>query len=119
MKTEFCSVPRTLYWIILLFVSGHLAWGATIVWNNPSGGNWNVAANWSPNQVPGASDTALIVNNGNYVLSLETGATVKDLALGAASGTQTLSVKSNDFVITGTGRVDSNGVLNFSGRGSL
>ena len=31
-----------------------------LVWTNTAGGNWNVAANWQPNRVPGASDTALL-----------------------------------------------------------
>ena len=33
---------------------------ATITWTNTAGGNWNDAANWNPNQVPGASDDALV-----------------------------------------------------------
>jgi hypothetical protein len=53
----------------LLLVAGWIsAEGATITWTNASGGNWNLAANWSPNGVPGASDTANITTAGTYVL---------------------------------------------------
>jgi hypothetical protein len=31
---------------------------ADIVWTNTAGGNWNVAANWNPNQAPSTNDTA-------------------------------------------------------------
>src|ERR1035438_1203700 len=36
---------------------------STTTWNTttaPAGGNWDLAANWSPAQVPGASDDAVI-----------------------------------------------------------
>ena len=36
---------------------------ATILWTNTAGGNWNAAANWSPNSVPGLSDTAVITRS--------------------------------------------------------
>ena len=34
--------------------------GTNLVWTNTLGGNWHVAANWSPNQVPGHLDSATI-----------------------------------------------------------
>ena len=33
---------------------------STINWNNPSGGDWDTASNWSGNSVPGAGDDAVI-----------------------------------------------------------
>jgi hypothetical protein len=36
---------------------------ASIDWTNTSGRDWNVAANWSPNQVPDPSDTASVTNS--------------------------------------------------------
>ena len=33
---------------------------STISWNNPSGGDWDTASNWSSNSVPGAGDDAVI-----------------------------------------------------------
>src|ERR1017187_4114362 len=35
---------------------------STITWNSPTGGDWDTNTNWSPAQVPGASDTAIITN---------------------------------------------------------
>ena len=46
------------------------AQGATVTWTNTAGGNWGVAANWSPNQVPGAADTGLITTPGTYTVTL-------------------------------------------------
>ena len=56
---------------VLLGVSG---WAADIVWTNTAGGNWSSTNNWSPNQVPGASDTAWITNNGTYTVTLNASA---------------------------------------------
>ena len=66
---------------------------ATVVWTNTAGGNWTAAANWSPNQVPGSSDTAMITNAGTYTVALGDDVTVAGIMLGASSGssTQTLS----------------------------
>ncbi len=33
---------------------------STVRWINPNGGDWNVAANWSPSRVPGVNDDAVI-----------------------------------------------------------
>ena len=33
---------------------------STISWNNPSGGDWDTASNWSSNSVPGAGDDAVL-----------------------------------------------------------
>ncbi len=32
---------------------------ATLRWTNTAGGDWNTAANWSPNQLPGPNDDAV------------------------------------------------------------
>ncbi len=44
---------------ICLFSSLELP-AATFTWTNVFGGSWNNAANWSPNQVPAPTDTALL-----------------------------------------------------------
>jgi hypothetical protein len=47
----------------------------TIVWTNTSGGNWSVPANWSPNQVPGSSNTAMLPDVGSsYAVTLDVNA---------------------------------------------
>ncbi len=51
-----CAV---VFWLCLL-ASFTLPAATTLTWTNIFGGSWNNAANWSPNQVPGPSDTALL-----------------------------------------------------------
>jgi len=55
---------------------------ATLTWTNTLGGNWSVAANWSPHAVPGAADTANITTAGTYTVTLDANATVTALTLG-------------------------------------
>src|SRR4051812_33551195 len=60
-----------------------------LTWTNAAGGNWSVAANWSPNQVPGASDSVLITADGTYTVVLADSVTVSNLTLGGPTGQQT------------------------------
>ena len=32
----------------------------TVIWNNPSGGDWDTAANWLGSVLPGATDVVMI-----------------------------------------------------------
>ena len=92
------------------------AHAATLIWTNTAGGNWNVAANWTPNQIPGASDTAIITNNGEYSVTLVGDRTIAGLILGGESGTQTLAQVSSlyDLTLTGPGVVGRNGRYNLN-----
>jgi fibronectin-binding autotransporter adhesin len=102
---------------LALLALGHLAHCATITWNNPAGGNWSVAANWSPNQVPTNTDTALITTPGTYTVNLDVPGVVTNLTLGAgggAAGLQTL-VASNLLTVSSLLLVTNGGVLNVSG----
>ena len=54
--------------VLVALLAGHrVAAAATITWNNPLGGNWGTASNWSPAVVPGAADRRqlLVVLAGN------------------------------------------------------
>jgi len=77
------------------------AHAASIVWTNAGDGNWNVAANWNPKQVPGPGDHAFI---SNFTVFVTSGTTVNSLTLsgGTLSGTNTLTV-SNVLNWTGGG----------------
>ena len=48
------------------------AHAADLVWIGGTG-NWNVAGNWSPAQVPTAADNAFVTNAGTYTLTLPAG----------------------------------------------
>ena len=89
---------------------------AQIVWTNTAGGNWNVAANWSPNQVPGSADDAVITASGTYTVTLNISTNVNSLALGGASGQQTLA-NNNGYKLTlnQASVINSNGVFTLNG----
>jgi hypothetical protein len=107
---------RPIIAVLLLAAVGNIvADAATINWTNTAGGNWSVAANWSPNQVPGSSDNAVITANGSYTVTLNTSATVGSLTLGGASGAQTLTNAVNTLTLNNASVVNANGVLALGG----
>ncbi len=57
-----------------------------ITWTNTSGGNWSVAANWSPNEVPGPTDDASI-SSSTVTLSANASASSLTLSGGTLGGT--------------------------------
>src|SRR5271168_3627033 len=95
----------------LLMLSFIPAQGATIAWTNTSGGNWSVAANWSPNQVPGVADTALIETSGSYTVMLNANAQIAGLTLGGSGGIQNLTVSGSTLSLTSGGIVGAKGAL--------
>ena len=50
-------------------------------------GNWNVATNWNPDAVPGASDTARINNGGTAVIDASQNVSTGFATMGGGSGT--------------------------------
>src|SRR5206468_1733711 len=88
---------------------------AEVVWTNVAGGNWNVSANWSPNQVPLASDNAYITNAGTYGVVLNVNANLNHIVVGGASGVQTLSNGSPTLTLGANSIVETNGTLTLTG----
>jgi hypothetical protein len=86
---------------------------ATLIWTNVAGGDWNVAANWTPAQVPSGGDGVIITNSGTYTVTNTVGVTLHDLTLGGTNGTQILTISS--LTLTNLGLINSNGVLNLNG----
>jgi hypothetical protein len=74
---------------VLLAAFSNAVGAATVNWTNTAGGNWSVAANWSPNQIPGPSDDVVITTGGSYAVLLDTGPTINSLTLGGGGGQQT------------------------------
>jgi len=112
---------RTIGGLAVLLASLLLGWpgrAADIVWTNTASGNWSSINNWSPNQVPVASDTAWITNNGTYTVTLDASATINSLALGGTSGQQTLANSSYALTLNKASVISTNGLFNLSG-GSL
>jgi len=107
---------KSIITVFLLAAFGYtVANAATINWTNTVGGNWSAATNWSPNQVPGSSDNAVITTNGSYVVTLDTSPTVGSLTLGGTSGTQTLTNAGNTLTLNNASVVNANGVLALGG----
>jgi hypothetical protein len=86
----------------------------TITWTNLSGGNWSKAANWDPNQVPSANDTALITLATHNIVRLDISVTVSNLTLGGDSGLHDLAINGATLTISGLGTIASNGVVNLA-----
>jgi hypothetical protein len=90
-------------------LAGRLAHAATITWTNTVSGGWNTAANWNPNQVPGATDTAIITNAG-VTVTLDISPTVGGIILGTnGAGTVTLSLNSQTLTLNGPLAVNPSG----------
>jgi len=100
---------------IALCLAALSAPAATINWTNTSNGNWSVAANWNPNQVPSTNDTAVITNAGSYTVTLNLDPTLAGLVIGGGIGTQTVATAGNVLTLNGEGWVNANGRLLLSG----
>ncbi|MEI9865945.1 MAG: hypothetical protein WDN00_15615 [Limisphaerales bacterium] len=80
-----------------------------LVWTNIASGGWNTAANWSPNAVPGASDTVIITNSG-VTVSLNDSTTVSAITLGTNGvPSVTLSLAGNTLTMNGPLTVNPSG----------
>ncbi|MCK6486530.1 MAG: thrombospondin type 3 repeat-containing protein, partial [Phycisphaerae bacterium] len=92
-----------------------------VYWINPAGGNWSTPGNWSGGAVPGAGDNAFIVLDGTYTVTMDVNPSIASLTLGAASGTQTLTMAGRTLTLNGpaASAVNANGVIRIlSGTGS-
>src|SRR4051812_47330943 len=95
------------------------AQAGNVIWTNLNGGKWSAVTNWSPQQIPGSSDTAIITNSGNYFVTMDISANVGGLTVGASDGTiQTLFNSGQTLNLLGTAIARTNGIFNFNG-GSL
>jgi hypothetical protein len=88
---------------------------ADILWTNSAGGNWHVAANWNPNQVPAAGDTAFITNRGDYTVILNADASVASLFLGGSEGGQAITIGGSTLTMNGPARINSNSLVAVTG----
>jgi len=108
------SFRRIFLLIAFVWCASWRVQAATITWANPTSGNWSVAANWNPAQVPGSGDTALITNTmASYTVTLDVTATVGGLVVGGASGakTVTLNQSGQELLLKGAATVAPSGVL--------
>lgn len=104
-----------IFTLSLALAIGSVAHAATLTWTNLVGGNWSVAANWNPNQVPGSADNAVITNSGTYAVTLDEDATLNSLTFGGASGQQTLTNNANTLTLNNASVVNTNSVFGLGG----
>lgn len=81
-------------------------------WTSLASGDWDEAANWAPNLVPGSNDTAVIVNN--VTVTLNTSADCADVTFGHVATTPTLT-GSGSLTVRGKFAWTS-GIMSGSGR---
>ncbi|HKS05042.1 MAG TPA: hypothetical protein VJR92_01915 [Gemmatimonadaceae bacterium] len=84
---------------------------SAIIWTNASGGAWETPSNWNLNRVPQAGDSVVITLAGDYTVTLGSGPTVSYVTLGAAPGTQSLSLVDASITIDNAFTINTNGVL--------
>src|SRR5947207_12658095 len=103
-----------LWWALLsAFLLLHTTLtAADLAWIGGTG-NWDLAGNWNPAQVPTAADNAWITNNGTYTITVPAGtvANVANLTVGGQSGTQSLAIDRATLTLNGASAVNSNGQL--------
>jgi len=110
---------KRIVFFIRFVLAGWSASAVTRSWTNSAGGNWFVAANWSPNGLPGSSDSVTITNDGTYTVLVPTGAVATaTITIGGGSGTQTLlyGTSSGQLALTNS-TVLANGVLQVTNSG--
>lgn len=94
--------------MLLCCVATLPAAAATLTWNNPAGGNWNAAANWSPSQIPTAADTVQITTPGTYIITIDSAVAASQIQAGAASGTQTLRMTGGSLTLSASASFATN-----------
>jgi hypothetical protein len=124
MKIKSARILTELILPALGFLLSALSCLATsYTWNGGSG-DWSVAGNWTPNGVPGASDTAT-VNSGGVTLNADTTAGTLNLGGGTLNGSGTLTVNGTltwtAGVMSGAGRtvIAGGATLNVSNPGAI
>ena len=110
MKTTRNLTQLCLLGALLIGPAGQ---AATITWTNAAAGGWSTAANWNPNTVPGAGDTAIIASGG---VTLGGDTTVGGIILGTnGPGLTTLSLNGHALALNGPLTVNSSGSFTVDG----
>ena len=72
---------------------------ATITWNNPSGGNWDLGSNWVGGVVPGKTDQAVIDTAGTATITIQSSDSIQVQSV-ATNGNDTLAMTGGTLEIT-------------------
>lgn len=117
-NTRFSALNLAVVAMLAIFNGAE---AATINWTNTAGGNWSVANNWSPNQVPNNADVVRITTPGTYTVTLDINTDYRSFyptvtlgAGGGAAGMQTFAMTNFSFACTNM-VVTNGGVLTANG----
>jgi subtilase family serine protease len=100
--------------MLLLGLSSGPSRAATLVWTNVAGGQWNVSANWTPNQIPAAADDAYITNAGTYVVTISANAAAR-LVVGGPGSAPTLEHSGGTLGLGNTSELRAGAAWKWSG----
>ncbi len=118
------------FFLTLTFAVGCNALGGSATWNsNPTTGDWNTAANWSPATVPnGPDDVASFATSSKTAVTLSATTEVDSIVFAAGASAFTIQMASSflPLNVTGAGVINNSGTtqnfvvgatafLNFSG----
>ena len=93
------KTPLTVLAVATLLVSVcSPALAETVTWTNTTDGLWADPLNWSPTQVPGASDAAVIDAGGSFTVTVRGAVSVDSLVLGGAGATPSLRIEGHNSV---------------------
>ena len=117
MKTKLRHFSTMLV-LLLLALGRHDIRSATLTWNGSISTDWNNPTNWTPQQVPTASDH-VIFNSGSITIPADSAFAVMDwtggVIYGALKLTSNVVVNWSGGVSVGSLTVASNAVLNLTG----
>jgi len=106
--------------LMLLLPPAGTAFGSSATWNlNPTNGDWNTAANWTPMTIPnGPFDTATFATSNRTAVSLSAITEVNGIVFNAGASAFTIStVPTFLLAISGAGITNNSGITqNFVGR---
>lgn len=112
-----CVLCSLALLVLLLGASSNLLAGSATWSLNPATGDWNTAANWTPNTIPnGSSDVASFGVSNKTAVSLSASATVNGLIFEAGASGFTLTANPTRLLtFSGVGIMNNSGVpQNFS-----
>jgi alpha-tubulin suppressor-like RCC1 family protein len=95
---------------------------AVKTWNQAAGGNWSVAANWTPNGVPAAGDDVTLPDLATtYTVTLDVNASLNSITLGApgASFSPTLTIDNHTLTLAGASVVNAGSTINLGAGGLI
>jgi autotransporter-associated beta strand protein len=100
--------------LLLLFYGPSNAFAGSATWKaSPATGDWNTAANWTPNTVPnGPSDTATFASSNKTGVSISANTEVNTIVFnaGASAFTITVSPTNSQLTISGVGITNNSGI---------